>query len=139
MRRSIAAAAAAVAAAVLGACSSAPQSPLSGAASVTVNANDAKFTVVNCTQVQWYRTIHIGGDRAGATVVVDGRAERAIAESVQIQNVGGFTGMYSLGGEGDANTNLSGDRYTITGTANGYQADKSNEPTTATFKITATC
>jgi lipoprotein LpqH len=139
MRRPIAAAAAALAATVLGACSPPPQTPLSATASVTVNGNDAKFNVVKCTQVQWYRTIHIGGDHAGATVVVDGRAERAIAESVQIQNVGGFTGMYSQGGGGDANMSLSGGKFTITGTANGYKVDKSSEPTTATFKITATC
>jgi hypothetical protein len=139
MRNRIAAAAAALAVAVLGACTPLPQTPLSGTASVTVNGNDAKFNVVKCTQVQWYRTIHIGGGFAGATIVVDGRAERATAESVQIQNVGGFTGMYSQSGGGDADMSLSGDKFTITGTANGYKVDKPSEPTTATFKIIASC
>ena len=139
MRNRIAVAAAAIAVAVLGACTPRSQTPLSGTASVTVNGNDAKFNVVTCTQVQWYRTIHIGGDFAGATIVVDGRSERAIAESVRIQNVGGFTGMYSQGGGGDADMSLSADKFTITGTANGYRVDKPNEPATATFKILATC
>ena len=139
MRRPIAAAVAALAAAALGACTPPPQTPLSSTASVTINGNDAKFNVVKCTQVQWYRTIHIGGDLAGATVVVDGRAERAIAESVRIQNVGGFTGMYSQGGGGDANMSLSGGKFTITGTAHGSKADNPNEPATATFKIVVTC
>jgi hypothetical protein len=139
MRDRIAVAVAALATAALGACTPSPHTPLSGTASVTVNGNDAKFTAVKCTQVQWYRTIHIGSDSAGATVVVDGRAERAIAESVRIQNLGGFTGMYSQGGGGDAKMSLSGDKFTITGTADGYKADQPSEPTTATFKITVTC
>lgn len=139
MRNRIAAAVAALAAVAVGACASPSHTPLNGTASVTVNGNDAKFNVVKCTQVQWYRTIHIGGDSAGATVVVDGRAERATAESVQIHNVGGFTGMYSRGGGGDAAMSLSGDKFTITGTAEGYPVDKPSEPTTATFKIITTC
>jgi ipoprotein LpqH len=139
MRNRIAVPAAALAVAVLGACTPLPQTPLSSTASVTVNGSDAKFNVVKCTQVQWYRTIYIGGDFAGATVVVDGRAERATAESVRIQNLGGFTGMYSQGGGGDADMSLSGDKFTITGTANGYKVDKPSEPATATFKIIASC
>jgi hypothetical protein len=139
MRNRIAVPAGALAVAILGACTPLPQTPLSGTASVTVNGNDAKFNVVKCTQVQWYRTIHIGGDFAGATVVVDERAQSATAESVRIQNLGGFTGMYSQGGGGDADMSLSGDKFTITGTANGYKVDKPSEPTTATFKIIASC
>jgi lipoprotein LpqH len=139
MRNRIAVPGAALAVAVLGACTPLPQTPLSSTASVTVNGNDAKFNVVKCTQVQWYRTIYIGGDFAGATVVVDQRAERATAESVRIQNLGGFTGMYSQGGGGDADMSLSGDKFTITGTANGYKVDKPSEPATATFKIIASC
>jgi lipoprotein LpqH len=139
MRNRIAVPAGALAVAILGACTPLPQTPLSGTASVTVNGNDAKFNVVKCTQVQWYRTIHIGGDFAGATVVVDERAQSATAESVRIQNLGGFTGMYSQGGGGDADMSLSGDKFTITGTANGYKVDKPSEPATATFKIIASC
>ena len=39
--------------------------------------------------------------------------------------------LYSQGGNGDANMSFSGDRYTITGTANGYKTDKPNEPASA--------
>ncbi len=39
----------------------------------------------------------------------------------------------------DANMSLSGGKFTITGTANGYKVDKPGEPATATFKIVATC
>ncbi|ORA85022.1 lipoprotein LpqH [Mycobacterium malmoense] len=140
MRSRIAAAfAAALAVAVLGACTSRPPTQVSSTASVTVNGNDANIHVVKCSQLEWYRTIDIGGDFAGATVVIDQRAEPLTTESVRIRNLGGFTGMYSQGDGGDADMSLSGDKFTITGTANGYNTDKPGEPATAAFKIIATC
>ena len=137
--RIAATAAAALAVAVLAACSPRPQTQLSSTASVTVNGNDAKVNVVKCNQVEWYRTIEIGGDFAGAKVVIDERAQPLVTTSVRIQNLGGFTGMYSQGDGGDADMSLSGDKFTITGTANGFKTDKPGEPATATFKITAKC
>ena len=53
------------------ACNPRPQTQLSGTATVTVNGNDTKFQLVNCTLVQWIRTVNIGSDFAGAKVVVD--------------------------------------------------------------------
>ncbi|HTY32712.1 lipoprotein LpqH [Mycobacterium sp.] len=137
--RIVAIAAAALAVAALGACSPKPRSPISSTASVTVNGNDANIHVVNCSQLEWYRTIDIGGDFAGAKVVIDQRAEPLTAESVRIQNLGGFTGMYSAHDGGNADMSLSGDRFTITGTANGYKTDNPGEAASATFKIIATC
>lgn len=139
MRRFIAAAVAALAAGALGACSSGPTTPLVGTATVTVNGVAAQFDTVKCTQVQWYRTIHIGGKLAGATVVVDGRAARSVAESVHIQDVGGFTGMYSQGGGEEANTRFDGSTYLVTGVAAGAPTAKPTEPATADFKISAKC
>jgi hypothetical protein len=139
MGRPIFAAVAALAAGVLGACTSPPQTPLASTASVTVNGIVTKFEVVKCTQVQWYRTIHIGGDLAGATVVMDGRADRASAESVRIQSVGGFTGMYSQGAGDAANTRFDGSTYLVTGTANGATTANPTEPASADFKISAKC
>ncbi|MDT5223023.1 MAG: hypothetical protein QOG19_430 [Mycobacterium sp.] len=139
MRRPIAAAVAALAAGALVACASPAQTPLANTASVTVNGIEAKFDVVKCTQVQWYRTIQMGGKLAGATLVVDGRAARAIAESVSIQDVGGFTGMYSQGAGDAANTRFDGSTYLVTGVAAGAPTAKPTEPTTAEFKISAKC
>jgi len=140
MRNRIVAATVALCVAVLGACTQRPQTPLGGTASVTVNGHDAKFQIVKCTQMQWYRTIDIGGNFAGATIAVDARGEPVTVESVRIRNLGGFTGMYSQGGgDGDADTSLSGGKFTIAGTANGYKVDNPNEPTTATFKIIVNC
>ena len=84
--------------------------------------------------------IDIGGDFAGAKVVIDESAQPATAESVHIQNLGGFSGMYSRGDGGNADMSMTGgDKFTISGTANGYKTDKPNEPATATFKIVVTC
>lgn len=137
--RIVAATAAALAVAALASCTSRPQTQLSSTASVSVNGNGGDFHVVKCTQVQWIRTIDIGSDMAGAKVVVDERGAPATAESVHIQNLGGFTGMYSRGDGGDAKMTRSDDKITVTGTAHGYKTDKPGEPATADFKITAEC
>ena len=139
MRNRIAVVAAAVTVALLGACTPRPPTQLSSTASVTVNGNDANFHIVKCSQLQWTRTIDIGGNFAGAKVVIDEGAQQASAESVQIRNLGGFTGMYSRGGSGDADMSMTGDKFTVSGTASGYKTDKPGEPATATFKIVVTC
>lgn len=83
--------------------------------------------------------IDIGSDFAGAKVVVDESAQPAKAESVHIRNLGGFSGMYSRDGNGDADMSMTDDKFSISGTANGYRSDKPSEPATATFKIVVTC
>jgi lipoprotein LpqH len=83
--------------------------------------------------------IDIGSDSAGAKVVINESGQPAIAESVHIRNLSGFSGMYSHGGGGNAEMSMTGDKFVISGTANGYQTDKSSEPATATFKIVVTC
>jgi len=124
---------------VLAACSSGPQTPLSSAASVTVDGHDAKIQVVKCGQLQWDRTIDIGGDFSGAKAVIDQSAHPLTATSVRIQNLGGFTGGYSQGSGGSASVTLNGDTFTIAGSANGFKTDKPGEPATADFKIVVTC
>ncbi|OBK18724.1 lipoprotein LpqH [Mycobacterium asiaticum] len=139
MRCPIVAAFAVLGAGALGGCASPQQTPLASSASVTVNGVQAKFDVVSCTQVQWYRTIHIGHKLSGATVVVDGRGPRAVAESARIHNVGGFDGMYSQGAGDAANTRFDGNSYLITGVAAGSRTANPAEPATAEFKISAKC
>lgn len=139
MRNRIGVAVVAITVALLGACTSRPPTQLSSTASVTVNGHDANFHVVQCSQREWTRTIDIGGNFAGAKVVIDEGAQPASAESVHIRNLGGFTGMYSRGGDGSADMSMTGDKFIITGTANGSKADKPTEPMSADFKIIATC
>jgi ipoprotein LpqH len=137
--RIVAATGAVLAVAGLGACSPRSQTQISSTASVNVNGNDSKINVVKCNQLDWYRTIDIGGDVAGAKVVIDQRAQPLSTISVRIQNLGGFTGMYSKGDGGDADMSFSGGKFTITGTANGFHTEKPGEPASARFKIVATC
>src|ERR1700761_220087 len=80
---------------VVGACSSKPPTPLSSTASVTVNGTDAKIQVVKCNQLEWYRTIDIGGAYSGVQVSIDEHADPLVVRSVRIQNLGGFTGLYT--------------------------------------------
>ena len=81
----------------------------------------------------------MGSNFAGATLVVDGRAARAIAESVHIRSVGGFTGMYSQGA-GDAATLASTAALTWSlARPTALLPRNPTEPTTADFKISAKC
>ena len=132
-----ASAAAALAMFALGACSSGSQA--ANSASVTVNGVDTTIHVVKCSQLEWYRTIDIGGELAGITVNIDERGQPFTTTAVRIRNVGGFNGRYSQGGDGDASLSVSGDKFTITGTANGYKTDQPTEPASAAFKISTSC
>jgi lipoprotein LpqH len=133
-------AAAAFAVTALSACGS-PQSPaqLASTASVTINGTDVKTSVVRCFQQEWFRTIQLGDDVSGATIRLDSRAESVVAESVRIQNLAGFTGMYAQHDGGNADMTLGGGAVTIKGSAEGYKTDRPGEPATAEFKITARC
>ncbi|WAC92473.1 lipoprotein LpqH [Mycobacterium sp. Aquia_213] len=137
--RIVVATAAVLAAAGLGGCTSRPPTQLSGTASVTVNGNDANFHIVKCSQREWTRTIDIGGNFSGASLIIDEGAQPASAESVRIRNLGGFNGMYARGDGSGAEMSMSGDKFTITGTANGFKTDKPNEAASVPFKIIATC
>lgn len=118
-------------------------------ASVTVNGNTASKQAVSCQQQanklpgqpgQWFWTIAIGDQKvAGAKVALDGSSEKLIANYVQIQNLGGFTGMYSKDGGTEAQASFASDTFTITGKARGYNTTAAGKPAEAEFKIVATC
>ncbi|BCZ22905.1 lipoprotein LpqH [Mycobacterium senriense] len=139
MRNRIVAAAAVLTVALAGGCTSKPTTQLASTASVTVNGNDRNFHIVKCSQREWSRTIEIGGNFAGAKLVIDEGAQPATVESVHIQNLGGFSGMYSRGDGGSADMSMTGDKFTVSGTANGYRTDKPGEPADATYKIFVSC
>lgn len=139
MRNRIVAAVAVLTVALVGACTSRPPNQLASTASVTVNGNDRTFHIVKCSQREWSRTIEIGGNFAGAKLIIDESAQPATVESVHIQNLGGFSGMYSRGDGGSADMSMTGDKFTVSGTANGYRTDKPGEPADATYKIFVSC
>ncbi len=108
---------------------------------MTINGQTvANQKAVTCNQQEWYWTIAIGDqDVSGAKVMVNGTGDKFTAESVRIVNLGGFTGTYSKGADGEASATFSSETFTITGKANGFNTYKPQEATTATFKIVATC
>jgi hypothetical protein len=106
---------------------------------VTVNGNDVRPDLVRCYQQEWYRTIALGDDASGATVILDERKHPGTATSVRFHNFGGFTGTYSQGGGEPASTRFDGSAFLITGTANGATTAKPTEAASVDFKISAKC
>ena len=135
--RFAAAAGIALTVACLGGCSS-HELPGPPAAGVTINGSDALQThAVTCKQLQWTWRIDIGDAASGADVIVDTSKENPAATSVHINNVGGFSGIYSQN-NGAADTRVSGETFTIAGTANGVRTD-TREPASARYRIVVTC
>lgn len=139
--RIVAVAAAALLVAGVAACSSEEQPNHPSQASVMINGNTvANQKSVICKQQQWYWTILIGDQEvSGVKAMVNKTDDTLTAQSVHIVNLGGFTGTYSKGEGPDASASFNSETFTITGTANGYNTYKPNEPATAKFKIVATC
>jgi hypothetical protein len=109
---------------------------------LSVNGKDAGTTHdVKCSQVDQYVTIDTGNNGAGVTAVVQSveGGFKLAAKSVQIRNLGGFSGSYWDGLVGNAEASTAGNTYTITGTADGFNTDQPNKRTTGTFQIRANC
>lgn len=139
--RNAAAATAWFAAAALAGCSAPSHGQLASTATVTVNGTELHPDLVRCYQQEWYRTVVLGNDESGATVVVDQRKNPATTMSVRFHNLGGFTGTttYGLKDGTAAATHFDGGNFVITGTANGATTAKPTEAMSTDFKITAKC
>jgi ipoprotein LpqH len=127
-----------------GACSTvAAQKPESatlppGTAHLTVNDKEVSTTQsVQCSNIGPLTTIKTGSEASGATVLVSNAGKLAI-EYIRVRNVGGFTGDYNAGLEGEATVAMTGSTYEIHGTAVGY-GPKSPEPTSEPITIKAAC
>jgi ipoprotein LpqH len=138
-------AAAATAVAVAG-CSSgppdykpAPGTLAAGTAQVTVNGQNTGTTeAVQCTPAGWLTTIATGDQTSGVTALVSNKDELT-AETVSINNVGGFTGSFNAGLGGTANVSMTGRTYDITGTADGFDTANPSFRTAGTFAIKVAC
>ena len=122
-----------------------PQTPSSPApASVTVNGNDVKF---QHRQVhpgrRWYRTIDIGGDISGATVVVDQHASvRGPRRRCDIHNLGRIHRHVVAPGrrERGQHATLDGEHRRRSAAApTAASPHKPTEAASADFKISAKC
>jgi lipoprotein LpqH len=131
-------------AAAVGACSSSPPSlppgvlP-AGTAKVTINDRALpETTAVKCTTVGPLTTIATGDREAGITVLVSNQS-RPTTKSVTITGLGGFTGSYTEGLSGNADTSMKDQTYVIRGTAAGFDTAKPSHRTTASFAVRVAC
>ncbi len=146
IKRLIVVAAAGIAVGGLAGCSSEPEQAepqpgtlVAGTAQVTVNGIDTGTTeVVQCMPAGSLTTITTGNNASGVTAMVSSRDE-LLAESVSINNLGGFTGSYNAGLGGSAKVTMTGRTYDITGTADGFLTDKPSFRTNGTFAIKVSC
>ncbi len=108
-------------------------------ARITLNGNTHTSHAVSCTQVQSILTLVINAAPATIHVVLKLDAEKPKPESVNIDNLDGFTGVADAG-VGDAEADFTGNNtYTITGTAQGSNPGDPSTPLRATFRIEAGC
>ncbi|KUI05634.1 hypothetical protein AU188_00445 [Mycobacterium sp. IS-3022] len=116
---------------------------VAGTAQVTVNGHDAGVTeAVQCDTTGWLTTITTGDQTSGVTAMLSAEDELA-AESVSINNVGGFTGSYNAGAGGAeveaAEVQMTGRTYDISGTAHGFKTDSPSFRTSGPFHIRVSC
>jgi ipoprotein LpqH len=109
-------------------------------ARVTINGNDAGgVQAVTCSQLQWNSTIETFDEKTGFTAIVQNGGDKSTPQMVEIRNLGGFSGSYWRGLVGQADAKSSNGAYTISGTAEGFFADRPNKQTSGTFKIETVC
>lgn len=133
-------------AAAVAACSSPPPPAprpsgalVTGTAQVTLDDQALRTTNdVACESSLSLTNITIGKDPETITIQID-NSKSPTAESIAIDNVGGFTGTYLQNLQGSANTSMVDQTYKITGTASGFHADNPSATATENFTIDAAC
>lgn len=93
---------------------------------------------VDCTFIQSMTTVKTGDDDTGATVVID-NAGGLEATSVTTRRVGGFTGGYSENLGDHPAVKMSGRTYSVSRTANGFDAHDPGRRTAERFSNKASC
>lgn len=93
---------------------------------------------VNCLPLGWLTTITTGNPAAGITAFVS-KKDALTADSVSINDLGGFTGSYMAGLGGKADVTMNDQTYTIRGSAEGFDTDNPSQRTTGTFTIRVAC
>ncbi len=126
-------------------CSSAPEyqpaagTLTAGPAQITVNGQDAGTTeAVACDSTGGLTTITTGDQTAGVTAMIS-NADQLVAESVSINNLGGFTGSFNAGLGGPAEVTMTDQTYHISGTADGFDTDTPSFRKSGTFSIEVAC
>ncbi|WP_375484770.1 lipoprotein LpqH [uncultured Mycobacterium sp.] len=107
-------------------------------ARITVGGNTRTSHAVSCTQVEWLVSVDIGAAPGSVQAMLRLQSDNPKAESVNINNVNGFTGVADAG-VGTAKATFSNGTYKITGTAQGTDRENPTTPKTADFKIETQC
>ena len=108
-------------------------------AQVTINDHALPEThAVKCIPMGSLTTITTGDTAAGTKAFVSNESALA-AKSVNINDLGGFTGGYAEDLQGAAEGTLHGYTYTIRGRAEGFDTDKPSLRATDTFTIKVAC
>ena len=126
-------------------CSSPDEEPLPagalvpGTAVITINDQDlGVVTSVGCTSAGSLMTITTGDDTKGSTSVVSNE-DGLTAQSVYIRDLGGVTGSYNLDLGGEAEVQMTGNTYSITGSADGFETETPSFRKQGTFEIKVAC
>jgi ipoprotein LpqH len=139
MKRRFTAAAALLVAVGVAGCSSPPAALGNHDARVTINGKATNaLQPVACTQVGTSWNIEsVTKDPGFSATIQLGNEVRA--QSVDIRNLGNFTGTFWDDRLGKANAEVEGGKFSVSGEATGAFSDNPNKPATATFDITTTC
>ncbi|MCV7352329.1 lipoprotein LpqH [Mycobacterium parmense] len=130
----------------VGACSSSPHAaaPPPGTlspetAQVTINDHALPEThAVKCVPMGSLTAINTGDTAAGTKALVSNETALT-AKTVNISDLGGFTGSYAEHLQGAAEVTLQGDTYTIRGRAEGFDTGDPSLRATDTFTIKVAC
>ncbi|SPM34972.1 hypothetical protein BN000_04158 [Mycobacterium rhizamassiliense] len=79
------------------------------------------------------------GDTAAGTNAVVSNQNSLTAKSVNITDLGGFTGSYTHGLDGKADVTMNGYTYTIRGNAEGFDINNPSMRAAGTFTIKVAC
>jgi ipoprotein LpqH len=132
-------------AASVGACSSTPRAAAPPGtlppetAQVTINDHALPEThAVKCIPMGSLTAVTIGDTAAGTKAFISNEIALT-AKSVNISDLGGFTGGYAEDLQGAAEVALHGYTYTIRGRAEGFDTDNPSLKATDTFTIKVAC
>ncbi|RDH74944.1 hypothetical protein DVS77_28820 [Mycolicibacterium moriokaense] len=123
----------------LAGCATPPPALGSRNAQVTIDGRDTGTTYpVSCDQFGWDWKLHTLKDTPGFTAMFT-TGDPSGPQSVQIRDLGGFTGSYWKYTTGDAKFRIDNGDFVLTGTAVGYTSDRPNKTSSATFMIRTDC
>ncbi|MGV0793479.1 lipoprotein LpqH [Mycolicibacterium sp. XJ1819] len=130
---------------VLAGCSnSAPAEPppgilSAGTAEISIDGANVETTHdVHCTTGETVVTVNTGNDDSGTTSAID-TADGLVVQFAQFRNVGGFTGSYWADLDPEAEAQISGHTFTLSGTANGFHEDNPSARISQPFSIKVAC